>query len=140
MQVFLPYPDIKQSLQSLDYRRLGKQRVEANQIINILEKKVLTNAWRNHPAVLMFVGFTDLLKWYYNSAIDEWIGRGYNNTMSKQESCIWEETKFPAWWGDDRFHSSHRSKLLFKDPKFYCRYGWTEPNNLEYFWPSKEGF
>jgi hypothetical protein len=37
MQTFLPYPDFKKSLQTLDYRRLGKQRVEAYQIIRILK-------------------------------------------------------------------------------------------------------
>jgi len=57
--------------------------------------------------------------------------------MNKQESCMWEEIQFPKWWGDERFHASHRSKLLFKYPEFYSKYGWTEPNNLEYFWPSK---
>jgi len=32
MQTFLPYADFKESAQCLDYRRLGKQRVEAKQI------------------------------------------------------------------------------------------------------------
>ena len=36
MQVFLPYPDFKKSLESLDNKRLGKQRVEAKQILNVL--------------------------------------------------------------------------------------------------------
>jgi len=34
MQTFLPYPDFLQSLQSLDNKRLGKQRVETFQILN----------------------------------------------------------------------------------------------------------
>ena len=33
MQVFLPYPDFKKSLESLDDKRLGKQRVETYQLI-----------------------------------------------------------------------------------------------------------
>ena len=37
MQTFLPYPDFKQSAACLDYRRLGKQRVEGVQIL----KKIL---------------------------------------------------------------------------------------------------
>ena len=37
MQTFLPYPNFADSLDCLDYRRLGKQRVEAFQIINALE-------------------------------------------------------------------------------------------------------
>ena len=36
MQTFLPYPDFTQSAKTLDYRRLGKQRVEAWQILNAL--------------------------------------------------------------------------------------------------------
>lgn len=30
MQTFLPYPDFKKSAQCLDYRRLGKQRVDSD--------------------------------------------------------------------------------------------------------------
>ena len=34
MQTFLPYADFKRSAESLDNKRLGKQRVEAMQIYN----------------------------------------------------------------------------------------------------------
>ena len=34
-----------------------------------------------------------------------------------------------------KIHASHRSNLLRKDPEFYGKYGWTEPDNLEYIWP-----
>ena len=40
MQTFLPYPDIEKSLNSLDSKRLGKQRVEAYQILNILLNRI----------------------------------------------------------------------------------------------------
>lgn len=42
MQTFLPYADFSMSAKCLDYRRLGKQRVEAMQILNAIrgEKKV----------------------------------------------------------------------------------------------------
>jgi hypothetical protein len=36
MQTFLPYRDFKQSFRILDWRRLGKQRVEAHQILNVI--------------------------------------------------------------------------------------------------------
>ena len=36
MQTFLPYSDFEQSLSCLDNKRLGKQRVESMQILNIL--------------------------------------------------------------------------------------------------------
>ena len=37
MQTFLPYKSFKKSAETLDYQRLGKQRVEAMQIINVIE-------------------------------------------------------------------------------------------------------
>jgi len=36
MQTFLPYPDFEASLRALDYRRLGKQRLEALQLIRAI--------------------------------------------------------------------------------------------------------
>ena len=36
MQTFLPYTDFRKSLESLDNKRLGKQRVEAYQIISAI--------------------------------------------------------------------------------------------------------
>jgi hypothetical protein len=41
----------------------------------------------------------------------------------------------PSWLGDDAVHASHRSNLLRKDLRHYSRFGWTEPDDLEYVWP-----
>lgn len=81
MQTFLPYDDFEKTAQCLDYRRLGKQRVEAKQILNILEGKTTTNAWKNHPAVKMWSGCENALKLYINTMITEWKKCGYKNTM-----------------------------------------------------------
>ena len=48
MQTFLPYSSFTQSAQALDYRRLGKQRVEAKQLILALTQPKY--GWKNHPA------------------------------------------------------------------------------------------
>lgn len=134
MQTFLPYPDFVKSLQCLDNKRLGKQRVEALQILNTLSGK--SNGWKNHPAVRMWRGYERALEYYKNLAIDQWIRRGFNNSMpetyefeSKQE-FVW-----PNWRGYEEFHASHRSNLLRKDPIWYGQFGWTEPDNLPYIWP-----
>ena len=50
MQTFLPYKSFKDSFKVLDYRRLGKQRVEAYQILNVLLGRTKTKGWSNHPA------------------------------------------------------------------------------------------
>ena len=85
MQTFLPYPNFEKSIKTLDYRRLGKQRVEAFQILNILLNRTKSSAWRNHPAVLMWRGYENALKIYLNLCISEWISRGYKNTMKTEK-------------------------------------------------------
>ena len=133
MQTFLPYPDFIQSVKVLDYRRLGKQRVETFQVLNILLERTPTKGWRNHPVTLMWTGYEEALKLYQNYTILEWIDRGYNNNM-KFEDVNHSSIVYPDWFGQDLFHRSHRSNLLRKDYEYYCQY-FDEPSDLEYHWP-----
>lgn len=134
MQTFLPLPSFKESVISLDYRRLGKQRVEAKQILRALSnrKRGIKSGWQNHPAVLMWVGYEDALKQYYNCCINEWVFRGYKNSM-RRAHCINTYT-LPSWFGG-RIHATHRSNLLRKDLKYYKRFNWPENADLAYYWP-----
>ena len=141
MQTFLPYADFRTSLECLDNKRLGKQRVEAMQIINVLEGK--TAGWKNHPAVLMWEGYVPALKLYHDIAIYTWLDRGFKNTMKFYYTGSLEEMKLeygggemPFWFGNHDFHASHRSNLLRKDPKWYGQYDWwLEGTDLPYVWP-----
>lgn len=117
MQTFLPHPDFIQSLKCLDRARLGKQRVEAMQLVNALTGK--SKGWSNHPAAKMWEGYLPALKLYHDYAIAEWVLRGYNNTMKYYYST--EELievilymEYPPWLGDQKFHESHQSNLLRK--------------------------
>lgn len=139
VNTFLPYSDFLESAKTLDYRRLGKQRVECMQILNVLDKLktwdgVSTLGWRNHPAVRMWVGYENSLKQYTNTVIQEWVDRGYNNNMKFYDYDS-NSISYPKWLGDSGFHASHRSNLLRKDNIHYGNFGWTEPDNLEYIWP-----
>lgn len=78
------------------------------------------------------------LKMYHNIVIEEWVRRGYENNMELFEIRTPVEDSF--WLADDRLHRSHRSNLLRKDPEFYGKYGWNVPDNLDYFWPTKEDY
>lgn len=133
MQTFLPYADFNRTVKVLDYRRLGKQRVESYQILNVLLGRTDTKGWTNHPATRMWRGYEEALKLYQNTTIEEWRRRGYNNNMSYE---VVDESKIvlPPWFGDDRVHASHRSNLLRKDFDFYSRF-FDEPDDMEYFWP-----
>lgn len=131
MQTFLPYPDFTRSAQCLDNKRLGKQRVEAYQILRCLQTP---NRWQHHPAVKMWKGYEDALKTYMNACISEWKHRGFTNTM--RIALVPKTVKLPSWLGNAEFHASHRSNLLRKDASFYSKYKWSEPNNLVYKWPT----
>jgi len=133
MQTFLPYANFGKSVQCLDYKRLGKQRVEAMQIINTL---VHGSRWANHPAVLMWWGYENALRLYMNKCIHEWIRRGYNNTMQIAE--VTEPVEMPPWFGNEKFHASHRSNLLRKNHEWYGQFGWSETDQLPYVWPIRK--
>ena len=138
MQTFLPCNTIYYSLNCLDNKRLGKQRVEAMQILNALQPGS-TSRWKNHPAVKMWSDCQEILKYYHNAAIIIWIKRGFKNNMSLlkinsdqlESECLIYGKKFNA-----AFRSAHRSNLLRKDFKYYSQFGWTEPDNLPYIWPA----
>lgn len=130
MQTFLPVPDFELSAKHLDYRRLGKQRVEAYQILRALNG--LSKGWVNHPATVMWRGYERALAQYLRAMIVEWIKRGYNNTMELPD--LDPSAPMPPWFGDDRVHSSHRANLKRKDPNHYFDY--TEDPSMPYFWPT----
>ena len=133
MQTFLPYPDFRESLQCLDYRRCGKQRVEAYQIIGTLKNG---SRWQNHPAVLMWKDNIEALMLYYNISLEVWREKGFRNIKLEPFPCS-PTPKMPVWLGLNAFHASHRSNLLRKLPEHYGRFGWKEGPELEYYWPSK---
>lgn len=130
IQTFLPYPDFHASARVLDPKRLGKQRVEARQILSALTGE--TSGWRNHPATKMWRGYEAALAKYSDVCIKEWRRRGYRNTMLLLKPRVYV---LPPWFGDPAFHASHRSNLLRKDALYYSLNGWTEGTDLEYVWP-----
>ncbi len=151
MQTFLPYKDFAESARVLDRARLGRQRVECLQILNVLLGVNEKAGWKNHPAVRMWKGYEPGLLDYSLAMCREWVlGRGYKDTVADtlrklpiyvvDWSTDWRqglllETQLPPWLGDEEFHRSHRSNLLRKDETFYRKLGWTEPNDLPYKWP-----
>lgn len=117
----------------LDRQRLGKQRLEAMMIIQIIERG--SHGYRTHPAVMMWKKNVDALKLYYNAAIKEWVKRGYQNTMELYH--IQEDVIMPTWFGDPEFHKSHQSNLVRKDAKHYRKYFPDVPSDLVYVWPER---
>jgi len=134
MQTFMPLPNFYDSAHCLDYRRLGKQRVEAMQLINIIEGKTKSKAWQNHPAVGLWRDSLLALKFYCNVMIEHWIQRGYNNTMKPYYIPLSADVIYPKWFGREDFHSRHRAALLAKNPEWYGKFGWKEEPKIDYLW------
>ena len=151
MQTFLPYEDFAASAAVLDYKRLGKQRVETFQLLNVIRgvdkygEPKLHKGWVNHPATVMWKQYPHALAYYGFVMCTEWKRRGYNDSLSDKFFTIftdgeptcpvpadgWER---PYWLGDKNFHRSHQSNLLRKDPIFYQQHFNGVPDDLPYIW------
>jgi len=128
MNTFLPYPDFALSARCLDRARLGKQRIEVLQL--------LRGQWPNHPASRMWRGYEVALCHYGWAICDEWLERGYKDTV-RQQLHVEGSYVAPWWLGDPEFHASHRSNLLRKSLLHYSSYGWEESPFLPYVWPKE---
>jgi hypothetical protein len=147
MQTFLPYPSFRESARCLDYRRLGKQRVECKQLLLAIgvpvgDHRPKRSSWVSHPAARMWRRFPLALAEYAMVVCREWRVRGYRDTLLPQFEAAWEWCAWggingasPNWIGYDAFHASHRSNLLRKNREWYGQFGWLEPADLEYVWP-----
>lgn len=139
MQTFLPYASFTMSAKVLDRQRLGKQRVEAYQILQCLLGIGCTR-WQRHPAVKMWKGSEPYLAGYALAICNEWIARGYKDTV-KQKILSMEifqpmrTYQQPQWLGDKKFHRSHQSNLVRKLPAHYRQYFKHVPMTLPYVWP-----
>lgn len=144
MQTFIPVPSFTETAKILDYRRLGKQRVEAKQLLIIVTGRNKTSAWTKHPAAIMWMRYPNALYAYMEIMCKEWIQRGYNSTLhltirqdfaDVTQDILANGIQYPPWLGDPALHASHRAALLFKEPKHYAQFNWAEKPELNYIWP-----
>ncbi|MFG2515669.1 MSMEG_6728 family protein [Streptomyces sp. NPDC048584] len=152
MQTFLPYPGFRESALVLDRRRLGKQRVEAIQVLRGLI--VPGYGWRRHPAVRMWTGYEEALVRYGLEVCRVWRERGHQDSCAatlvadlagvrpgapvRGQEELAEAGELPPWLGDEAMHRSHRSALVRKDPEAYGEVFAGEPDDLPYVWPSSD--
>lgn len=148
MQTFLPLPDFAASAATLDDRRLGKQRVEALQVLRALTR--VTYGWKRHPAVRMWAGHAEGVAAYGLAVCDEWVARGRADTCAatigtdlaaaglpapRSQTELAAAHRLPDWLGDERLHRSHRAALVRKDPEHYGPLFPDADPELPYFWP-----
>ncbi|MCA1219461.1 MSMEG_6728 family protein [Streptomyces sp. 8L] len=152
MQTFLPFPGFGASAAVLDPRRLGKQRVEALQVLRGLT--VPGNGWRHHPAVRMWTGYEEALVRYGLEMCRVWTAAGRADTCAATLAADFDAVRpgapvrdgdalaaageLPPWLGDEAFHRSHRSALVTKDPEYYRPRFPEVPAGLPYVWPHSD--
>lgn len=175
VNTFLVCSDFRENARQLNSSRLGKQRVEAFQILTLIENlrllselfqdpplsplfttdlsiefkrwiarivstykslnfqmvlrrgifykylpeqvepgdRLIKMGFANHPCVRSWYGYETALKSYINACIEEWISRGYKNTMTIYD--IPSDYPRPSWTFDPEFHQIHRAALLHKE-------------------------
>ena len=143
---FLVVGDFILNATLLDPIRLGKQRVEASQIINTIiainnsTNQKVNKGWVNHPIVKAWTPYLNALKYYANCIIKEFSRRGYQNNMPLYDI---PKVIVKPWWANwNRLHQSHRAMLFRKDPFYYedkfeveeeyMSYGYIWPNEVSY--------
>ncbi|MFH8336401.1 MSMEG_6728 family protein [Streptomyces sp. AM6-12] len=152
MQTFLPDPDFRRSAQLLDLRRLGKQRVEALQVLRGLT--VPGYGWRRHPAVRMWSGYEEALVRYGLEVCRVWRELGHQDSCAaslvagygavhphtgvRDQAALAAAGELPPWLGDRAFHRSHQSALVRKDRDTYGSAFPGVPDDLPYVWPASD--
>jgi hypothetical protein len=132
MITFIVTADLIMNARLLDSKRLGKQRIEALQILKAIE---MGTGWVHHPMTKAWRPYPMALKYYTNCIIKEFIRRGGHNTLSLFE--LPEMIIFPWWLSWERLHQSHRMMLFRKNPDFYGNQFSIDPSYSAYgyIWP-----
>ncbi|HEV7957389.1 MAG TPA: MSMEG_6728 family protein [Marisediminicola sp.] len=144
MQTFLPYADFVESARSLDQARLGKQRVEALQVLRAIVLPAY--GWQSHPAMQMWRGYVPALTRYALDTVDTWTSLGRADTTRpliaefapEVDGTTIASLPRPTWLGNEELHLSHRSNLVRKDPEFYRPLFPGVPGDLPYLWPGPD--
>ncbi|NHD19296.1 MULTISPECIES: MSMEG_6728 family protein [unclassified Actinopolyspora] len=149
MQTFLPWPDFAAVARVLDPQRLGKQRVEALQVLRALT--VVHYGWRHHPAASMWAGYEEALTRYGLEICRVWCATGRADTCAaslradlssslglesvRTQDALAEAGELPPWLGDPVFHRAHQSALVRKAPEYYEEWFPDVPPDLPAVWP-----
>lgn len=124
MQTFLPYDNFALCAEVLDNRRLGKQCMEVNQLLDCLLG--FRRGWRNHPVTRMWRGYEIALIQYGFACCNEWEARYsrrqdfYDILVSHEIACRLGATyELPPWLGNEELHEKYRMLLVHKAPEVY---------------------
>ena len=110
MQTFITSFFFSDTARDLDMRRLGKQRIEARDILYLClrhqgydlrkdfnksneQSEYLWKRYRNHPAVKMWINHESWLVKYIRNICIEWKNRGYEDNTLALIEFVYEKNK-----------------------------------------------
>lgn len=132
MQVFIIGTPLE-TAKALDKKRLNKQILECQQILNTLRGE--STAWKNHPCVLQY-GLNPMDKW--------WLQNYQSCLMQYRSGYLWAAKHFSkiAEVYTPKFHTKEyfdqmKRRLYTKDPEFYKK--WADLGKSEVNWYFVEG-
>jgi len=135
-----PILDDNKTVKLLDVNTNKIRTVDSKRLIR-LNEIYISLGFVYHPALLMWLGHEDALKEYINVHIDEWVCRGFKNTIKKYDLCDKIIVR-PEWTYDTYFHQCHRSNLLRKEiengesPHYQTMFDISQIHIVRpYFWP-----
>jgi len=140
MQTFMTHDNYMDTAKALDNKRLGKQRVEAYQILKALRGDYNdTGAWVNHPATVMWRNHQYDLALYGLTISMEFYERGFDGynmveTFNDLTAQLRNDNteRYPWWVNDQLLRYTHQSNLVRKDADYY---DFDVPDNIPYVWP-----
>jgi hypothetical protein len=123
MQVFIIGTPLATAM-ALDRRRLNKQIIECQQILDALRGK---SAWRNHPCVLQYRGYEEWLVYYFNVLVNyRRYAIGLRDTNYLGLACIEDmmAKKLTPPFHTQEYFDQMRRRLYTKDHEHYRQ--WAE--------------
>lgn len=149
MNILIPFSDYRKSAEHLYPGELAGswQGRRGNHLGNQFwreGKTLISGGWPHHPASIIwkpyFYSLCDYLIEHHN-VLQDIYHRSYPHILQfiKDKQATFTDTGTPPFVGNEDFHAAMRSNLLRKDKEkgwnWYCKFGWTESDDLPYIWP-----
>lgn len=127
MQVFIVGTPLE-TAQVLDKRRLNKQIIECQQILDALNGK---KAWSNHPCTLQYKSPLNR-SWLINylSCLLSYVNGRYGEAMNYDEVC---EVVRPIFHTQEYFDQMKR-RLYTKDKEHYKQWAYLGESDVNWYW------
>ena len=140
MQVFI-VGSILETAQVLDKKRLNKQIIECQQILDALNG---AKAWSNHPVVLQYRGYEKWLELYMLCLVQ--YQKSCNNSISENEKSDWihlasefsdKAFKHKPPFHNEEFFNQMKRRLYTKNSHHYSQ--WSKLGKSEENWYYVDG-